>query len=124
MIWEDTEAVKVGFELLVQQMYNTKLQLYNKWRERMPVVKVGRSRQVVIPKAIWEELGLRPGDYFEVEVEEDRIVFTPKRLVGREELWYWSKEGQAEIRQALAEVEQGQAEAFDDVEELIDDLRS
>jgi AbrB family looped-hinge helix DNA binding protein len=90
----------------------------------MPVVKVGRSRQVVIPKEIWDRLGLEPGDYFEVELEEGRIVFVPKKLMGREELWYWSKGGQAEMDRALREIEEGQAKEFDNVDDLIDDLKA
>lgn len=90
----------------------------------MPVVKVGRSRQVVIPKEIWDQLDLEAGDYFEVEVEEGRIVFIPKKLLSKEELWYWSKEGQAEINQALQEIKQGKAKEFDNVEDLIDDLNT
>ncbi len=44
-------------------------------------VKIGVSRQVVIPKRIHDELGLTPGDYLEVEREGDRLILTPKALV-------------------------------------------
>jgi AbrB family looped-hinge helix DNA binding protein len=44
-------------------------------------VKIGVSRQVVIPKKIHDQLGLEPGDYLEVELEGDRVVLTPKALV-------------------------------------------
>ena len=44
-------------------------------------VKIGVSRQVVIPKKIHDHLGLEPGDYLEVELEGDRMVLTPKALV-------------------------------------------
>ena len=47
----------------------------------MPTVKIGVSRQVVIPKKLYEKLGLVPGDYLEVELEEDRLVLTPQMLV-------------------------------------------
>ena len=47
----------------------------------MPAVKIGASRQVVIPKKLYERLGLVPGDYLEVELEDDRLVLTPKMLV-------------------------------------------
>ena len=40
----------------------------------MNVVTVGRRFQVVIPKAIREQLQLQPGDKLEVNVEKDRIV--------------------------------------------------
>jgi len=47
----------------------------------MPTVKVGASRQVVIPKKLYDELQLAPGDYVEVEREGNKLVLTPKQLV-------------------------------------------
>ena len=47
----------------------------------MPAVKIGASRQVVIPKRIYDQLGLAPGDYLEVELNDGRLTFTPKTLV-------------------------------------------
>jgi AbrB family looped-hinge helix DNA binding protein len=44
-------------------------------------VKIGISRQVVIPKRIHDQLGLAPGDYLEVALEGDRLILTPKALV-------------------------------------------
>jgi AbrB family looped-hinge helix DNA binding protein len=46
-------------------------------------VKLGASGQVVIPKIFHEELGLRPGDYFEAELHEGKVVLTPKVLVDK-----------------------------------------
>ncbi len=47
----------------------------------MPAVKIGASRQVVIPKKIHDKLGLTPGDYLDVELKDNRVVLTPKVLV-------------------------------------------
>ena len=47
----------------------------------MPIVKIGVSRQIAIPKKIYEKLGLVPGDYLQVELEDDRLVLTPQMLV-------------------------------------------
>jgi AbrB family looped-hinge helix DNA binding protein len=44
-------------------------------------VKIGVSRQVVIPKRIHDQLGLEPGDYLEVELDGYRVVLTPKALI-------------------------------------------
>jgi AbrB family looped-hinge helix DNA binding protein len=46
-------------------------------------VKLGVSRQVVIPKKLHDRLGLKPGDYLQVEEQEGRVVMTPKTLVDR-----------------------------------------
>ena len=47
----------------------------------MPAVKIGVSRQVVIPKKFHDQLGLTPGDYLEVELRNNRLILTPKALV-------------------------------------------
>ena len=49
----------------------------------MPVVRLGASRQVTIPKGIHDELGLSPGDYLEVEIQEGKVVYTPKTFVDK-----------------------------------------
>ena len=49
----------------------------------MPAVKIGASRQVVIPKRIYDEMGLAPGDYLEVELCQGKLTFTPKTLVDK-----------------------------------------
>ena len=48
------------------------------------LVKIGASRQVVIPKHIYDELDLEPGDYLGVEKEDKKIVFEPQTLMSRE----------------------------------------
>lgn len=47
----------------------------------LPKLKVGTSRQVAIPKKIYDGLRLSPGDYLEADVKNDRIVLTPKVFV-------------------------------------------
>lgn len=47
----------------------------------MPLVKVGASRQVAIPKRVCEQLRLKQGDYLEVKVKNDQLVLTPKVFI-------------------------------------------
>lgn len=90
----------------------------------MTIVKTSPSRQVVVPKEIWDILRLNPGDYFEAIIDEGRIVLEPKKLISKDELWYWSKAGQREINKTLREIDEGKVKEFDDVEDLIKDLRA
>jgi AbrB family looped-hinge helix DNA binding protein len=52
-------------------------------RQHMSAVKIGASRQVVIPKRLYDDLGLIPGDYLEVELHDGKLTFTPKTLVDK-----------------------------------------
>jgi AbrB family looped-hinge helix DNA binding protein len=63
----------------------------------MPTVKLGASRQIVIPKKLHDALGLEAGDYLEVEIYEGgKLLVTPKDLVDRH----------PEIDRRLAEAEE------------------
>lgn len=52
----------------------------------MPIVKMLQHGQITIPKRFREILGLRKGDLAEAELDGDRIVITPKRLV-KDRVW-------------------------------------
>jgi AbrB family looped-hinge helix DNA binding protein len=47
----------------------------------MPIVRVLEHGQVTLPKKFREVLKLKKGDLAEAELEGERIVITPKRLV-------------------------------------------
>ena len=51
----------------------------------MPITKLGKRRQVVIPKAILKATGLREGDFVEVTGRNGRIVIKPPKFVDLED---------------------------------------
>ena len=52
-------------------------------KEESYIVKIGTSRQVAIPKKIYDKLNLGAGDYVEVVAENDRLIFTPKVFIAK-----------------------------------------
>lgn len=75
------------------------------------VVKIGASRQVIIPKKIHDRLGLKPGDYLEVELKDDKVVLIPKALVEKR------------LAQALEDVKRGRIHGpFSSVKEMLGSL--
>jgi len=82
----------------------------------MPVVKLGVSRQVVIPKKIHDQLRLTPGDYLEVELQEGKIIFTPKTLV--------DKRIEKRLAEGLEDIKKGRIYGpFSSAKEMIHTLR-
>jgi len=74
----------------------------------MAAVKVGISRQVIIPKKFYDELGLTPGDYLEVEREGEKLVLTPKTLIEKR------------LAEGLEDIKQGSVHGpFDSAREAI-----
>ncbi len=52
----------------------------------MPISKLGQRRQVVIPKAICDALGLKIGDFVEMQATRGRVVIKPKKLVDADDV--------------------------------------
>jgi len=89
----------------------------------MSVVKVMKRRQVVIPKELFDKLDLEVGDYLEVRLDGDNLVYVPKKLVDRAE-WYVSPEGRKTIASALGDIKAGRSKEFEHVDGLIEELDS
>jgi len=72
----------------------------------MPISKLGERRQVVIPKTIWEDLGLVAGDYVEVERVARTVVIKPKKLVDADDVLTPEEEGA--VRRGEEQIRQGE----------------
>lgn len=46
----------------------------------MPTIKIRSKRQLTIPKIIFDDLGLKEGDYLEITRSKNRIVIKPKKI--------------------------------------------
>jgi AbrB family looped-hinge helix DNA binding protein len=52
----------------------------------MPIVKLMQHGQITIPKKIRDILSLQKGDLAEINLEGDKIVIVPRRLV-KDKVW-------------------------------------
>lgn len=70
------------------------------------VMKISPQGQIRIPKNIMNALKIVPGDYVEVDIENNQAVLKPRKLIDPTQKWYWTKEWQeteAEVDDALEE---------------------
>jgi len=84
----------------------------------MPIGKIGQRRQVVIPKEIFEALGLKTGDFVEVTQVKRTVVITPKKLVDAEDVL--TPEEERAVRRGEAQLRRGQYVTLEDVEHDLD----
>ena len=71
--------------------------------ETPSIGRVGKRRQVVIPRRFCDDLGLREGDFVEVQSSNGTLVIKPKRLVDPDDILTPSetetvRKGEAELR--------------------------
>ena len=71
----------------------------------MSVVKVRPRRQVTIPKEIFNKLHLQEGDFIEAKVEDQTIVFVPKKLVTKADVIPLSEEEQKILKKTKSKID-------------------
>jgi len=88
----------------------------------MPTTKVTRHGQITLPASVRKQLGIEEGDLVEIEVEDERAVLMPKKLVDKNQAYFWTKKWQEGEREADEDIKAGRVKTFDSVDELIKDL--
>ncbi len=76
----------------------------------MPISKLGQRRQVVIPKAICDALGIREGDFVEITQEKGSVVITPKKLVDADDVL--TPEEEQIVRTGERQLRRGQSRSW------------
>ena len=84
--------------------------------------KVTRHGQITLPASVRKELGVEEGDLVEIEIIDEKAVLIPKKLVDKNQAYFWTKEWQEAEREASEDIKAGQVKTFDSAEELIKDL--
>jgi len=94
-----------------------------KYGEDMAITKISPKHQITIPKDAFDKLGLEIGDFLEVEATEEGLLLVPKKLISKDQAWFWTKEWQEKEKEADEAIARGEiSEPFETAEDLIDHL--
>ena len=74
----------------------------------MPAVKIGPKHQITIPRDVFDSLHLEVGDFLDTQVKDNAIVLVPKKLVPKDQAWFWSKEWQEKEKEADEAIAKGE----------------
>jgi AbrB family looped-hinge helix DNA binding protein len=90
----------------------------------MQITKISPKRQITIPKGVSETLHLEIGDFLEVGVTEEGLLLIPKKLISKDQTWFWAKEWQQKEKEADEAIAEGEVLGpFRSGHELIRHLR-
>src|SRR5688500_14042153 len=89
----------------------------------MHITKIGPKHQVTIPQEIFTRLRLEVGDYLDVQTTGQGILMIPKKLIPKDQEWFYSKEWQEKEREADAAIARGEvSEPFETIEAVMEHL--
>jgi AbrB family looped-hinge helix DNA binding protein len=69
--------------------------------------RIGPKHQITIPKDIFEALNLEVGDFLEASIEDGSIVLVPKKLIPKDQAWFWTEEWQKGEKEADEDIKAG-----------------
>ena len=84
--------------------------------------KVTRHGQIALPAPVRKSLGIEEGDLVEIEVIDEKAVLVPKRLIDKNQAYFWTKRWQEGEKEADKDIKAGRVKVFDSAEELMKDL--
>jgi AbrB family looped-hinge helix DNA binding protein len=84
--------------------------------------KVTRNGQITLPAPVRKSLGIEEGDLVEIEVIDEKAVIVPKRLIDKNQAYFWTKKWQDGEKEADEDIKAGRVKVFDSVDKLIKDL--
>ena len=86
----------------------------------MAITKISPKHQITIPKEAFEKLRLEIGDFLEVEATEDGLLLIPRKLISKDQSWFWTKEWQTKEKEADEAIARGEtSETFENAGDLI-----
>lgn len=90
-----------------------------------PTVRIGPKHQVTIPAEVFKKLQLETGDFLTAKIKNSEIILQPKKLIPKEQEWFWTKEWQKKEREANEDIKKGRVYGpFTNAKDLIRSLRS
>lgn len=90
-----------------------------------PTVRIGPKHQVTIPAEVFKKLQLETGDFLTAKIKNSEIILQPKKLIPKEQEWFWTKEWQKKEREADEDIRKRRVYGpFTNAKDFIRSLRS
>src|SRR3990172_11455007 len=86
------------------------------------LVQVRKKAQITLPQSVRKKLGIEEGDFLDIRVENGEAVVRVKKLIDKDQAWFWTKRWQEGEREAEADIRAGRVHSFPTFEEGIEFL--
>ena len=87
------------------------------------LLKIRKNAQITLPARIRKAVHLEDGDLLDCEIDDGKVVLTPKKIIDKRDAWFWSSDWQKAEAEAQKDIESGNTKEFDSVDDLLADLK-
>ncbi len=88
------------------------------------LIQVRKKAQLTLPLSVRQKLGVEEGDYMDVQVRDGEVVLKLKKLVDKDQAWFWTKRWQQGEKQAEEDILAGRIHSFPDAKAAVTHLHS
>ena len=88
------------------------------------LIQVRKKAQITLPVSVRQKLGVEEGDYMDVQVRDGEIVLKLKKLVDKDQAWFWTKRWQQGEKEAEEDIRDRRVHRFPDAKSAITHLQS
>jgi len=85
-------------------------------------IQLRKKAQLTLPQSVREKLGIEEGDFLDVQVRNGEIVLKVKKLIDKEQAWFWSERWQRGENEAEEDIRAGRIHKFSNSRAAIDFL--
>jgi len=83
------------------------------------LIRLRKKAQLTLPLSVRRKLGIEEGDFVDVQVRDGEIVLKPKKLVDKEQAWFWTERWQQGEKEAEKDIKAGRIYRFPDADSTI-----
>jgi AbrB family looped-hinge helix DNA binding protein len=83
------------------------------------LVQVRKKAQVTLPQSVRQELGIEEGDFLDVQVRSGEIVLKVKKLVDKDQAWFWTNRWQQGEKEVEEDIRAGRVYNFPDAKQAV-----
>ena len=83
------------------------------------LIQVRKKAQVTLPQSVRRKLGIEEGDFLDVQVRDSELVLRVKKLIDKDQSWFWTKRWQEGEKEADEDIRAGRLHSFTNAGEAI-----
>lgn len=83
------------------------------------LVQIRKKAQLTLPLSVRQRLGIEEGDFVDMQVRDGEIVLKVKKLIDKEQAWFWTERWQQGEKAAEEDIRTGNIHRFPDAEDAV-----
>jgi len=83
------------------------------------LIRVRKKSQVTLPPSAIKSLNIEEGDYLDVQVNQGNLVLKVKKLIDKNQSWFWTSRWQNGEKEADEDIQSGHVQGFADANKAV-----